>query len=71
MIRVAPDDARVLDPIPPDLSRKEFRQVLEARLEAASDRLLQEAAASPDAPPLPPTAVARLAELAGKAGSAA
>ncbi|MBN9265738.1 MAG: 1-acyl-sn-glycerol-3-phosphate acyltransferase [Hyphomicrobium sp.] len=54
----------ILDPIPPGLSRKEFRAVLEARLEAASDRLLQEAAAAPDAPPLPPTAVARLAELA-------
>jgi 1-acyl-sn-glycerol-3-phosphate acyltransferase len=61
----------ILDPIPPGLSRKEFRQVLEARLEVASDRLLQEAAAAPDAPPLPPTAVARLAELAGKAGSVA
>src|SRR5690606_18009991 len=54
----------ILDPIPPGLSRKEFRHVLEGRLEAASDRLLQEAAAAPDAPPLPPTPVARLAELA-------
>jgi 1-acyl-sn-glycerol-3-phosphate acyltransferase len=54
----------ILDPIPPGLSRKEFRQVLEARLEAASDRLLQEAAAAPGAPPLAPTAAARLAELA-------
>lgn len=33
-----------LDPIPPGLPRKEFRALLEARLEAACDRLLAEAA---------------------------
>lgn len=31
-----------LDPIPPGLPRKEFRAVLEARLEAASQRLVEE-----------------------------
>jgi 1-acyl-sn-glycerol-3-phosphate acyltransferase len=60
----------ILDPIPPGLNRKEFRRELEARLEAASDRLLREAAAAPDAPPLPPSAVARLAELARQGGVA-
>ena len=59
----------ILDPISPGLNRKEFRRELEARLEAASDRLLQEAAAAADAPPLPPTAVARLAELAHQGGA--
>jgi 1-acyl-sn-glycerol-3-phosphate acyltransferase len=54
----------ILDPIPPGLNRKDFRRELEARLEAAGDRLLQEAASAPDAPPLPETAVKRLAELA-------
>jgi 1-acyl-sn-glycerol-3-phosphate acyltransferase len=54
----------ILDPIPPGLNRKDFRRELEARLEAASDRLLHEAASAPDAPPLPETAVKRLAELA-------
>lgn len=52
-----------LDPIPPGLPRKEFRALLEARLEAACDRLLAEAAARPPVPPLPDEAALRLAEL--------
>jgi 1-acyl-sn-glycerol-3-phosphate acyltransferase len=50
----------ILDPIPPGLPRAEFRQRLETALEAASDRLLLEAAASPRSPPLPEEARNRL-----------
>ena len=52
-------------PIPPGLPREVFMARLIERMEAASDRLLQRAAAAPDAPPLPESARARLAELAG------
>jgi 1-acyl-sn-glycerol-3-phosphate acyltransferase len=49
-----------LDPLPPGLSRKDYRAALEARLEAACDRLIAEAARSTDAPPLPAEAAARI-----------
>jgi 1-acyl-sn-glycerol-3-phosphate acyltransferase len=49
----------ILDPIPPGLPREEFRTVLEARIEGASDRLIAEAARSPDPPPIPPEALQR------------
>lgn len=42
-----------LDPIPPGLPRSDFRTILEARIEAASERLIVEAAASATPPPLP------------------
>jgi 1-acyl-sn-glycerol-3-phosphate acyltransferase len=42
----------ILDPIQPGLRRGAFRQELETALEAACDRLLAEAAASADPPPL-------------------
>ena len=58
-------EVEVLDPIPPGLPREVFMARLIERMEAASDRLLQRAAAAPDAPPLPESARARLAELAG------
>ncbi len=42
-----------LEPIPPGLPRKEFRKLLEARLEEACTRLISEAAATEPAPPIP------------------
>jgi 1-acyl-sn-glycerol-3-phosphate acyltransferase len=55
----------VLEPIPPGLPRAEFRKLVEARIEAACDRLLREAASAPRPPPLPPEAVTRLAATKG------
>jgi 1-acyl-sn-glycerol-3-phosphate acyltransferase len=45
-----------LDPIEPGLSRNSFLERLQAAIEPASDRLVAEAAAAPDAPPIPDTA---------------
>lgn len=45
-----------LDPLPPGMDRRQFRAELERRIETATDRLIAEAAASPDAPPLPKSA---------------
>jgi len=42
-----------LEPIPPGLARKEFKKVLEDRIESASNRLIEEAARSPCPPPVP------------------
>lgn len=55
-----------LPPIEPGLDSRSFLARLEGVIEAASDRLLAEAASAPGAPPLPPQAEARLAAL-GKA----
>lgn len=55
--------ARFLPPIPPGLGKEEFMARLVAETETEVDRLLVEAAAAPDAPPLPETARKRLAEL--------
>ena len=57
--------ARFLPPIPPGLAKEEFMARLIGETEAACDRLLVEAAAAPNPPPLPPTALRRLAELRG------
>lgn len=42
-----------LAPIPPGLPRAQFRKTIEVALEAASARLIAEAAASSDPPPIP------------------
>ncbi len=42
-----------LEPIPPGLDRRTFRSTLETRIEAATARLLAEAAASERPPPMP------------------
>jgi len=55
--------ARFLPPIEAGLPKEVFRERLIAETEAACDRLLIEAARSPNPPPLPPTAVRRLAKL--------
>ncbi len=52
-----------LPPIPPGLDSKTFLARLEAAIEGGSDRLLAEAAASANPPPLPEEAKARLAVL--------
>lgn len=52
-----------LDPVPPGLPRKEFRALIELRLEQASDRLLREAAHAVPAHALGPEAQQRLATL--------
>jgi 1-acyl-sn-glycerol-3-phosphate acyltransferase len=57
--------ARVLPPIPPGLSKEEFRERLIRDTETACDELLVEAATGANPPPLPETARARLAELGG------
>lgn len=44
-----------LDPLPPGLPRAEFRRKIEAAIEEATDRLIAEAAAAPNPPPLPET----------------
>src|SRR5262245_58378127 len=43
----------ILDPVPPGLPRPEARALIEARIEAACARLLAEARAAPNPPPLP------------------
>jgi 1-acyl-sn-glycerol-3-phosphate acyltransferase len=45
-----------LDPMPPGMDRRQFRVELERRIEAASDRLIAEAAGSARPPPLPDSA---------------
>jgi len=42
----------VLDPIPPGLPRAQARALIQERIEAACDRLIEEARAAPDPPPL-------------------
>ena len=42
----------VLEPIAPGMPRKQFRALIESRIEAATQRLIEEAAAAPDPPPL-------------------
>jgi 1-acyl-sn-glycerol-3-phosphate acyltransferase len=49
-----------LDPLPPGLPRKVFRERIEAAIEDASLKLIAEAAGSARPPPLPDAAVARL-----------
>jgi 1-acyl-sn-glycerol-3-phosphate acyltransferase len=53
-----------LDPIPPGLDSKTFLSTLIARIEPATDRLMAEAAASANPPPIPAAAAARIAALA-------
>jgi 1-acyl-sn-glycerol-3-phosphate acyltransferase len=52
-----------LPPIPPGLAPRAFLKELETAIEAASDRLLQEAWKSRKRPPFPPVARARVAAL--------
>jgi 1-acyl-sn-glycerol-3-phosphate acyltransferase len=49
----------ILDPIPAGVARKDFRAMLQARIEAASNRLIVEAASSPTPPPVAPDVLAR------------
>lgn len=42
-----------LEPIPPGLPRQEFKARLQDAIEAATERLIAEAAASPNPPPMP------------------
>lgn len=56
----------ILDPVPPGGGREAFRTGVQEAIEAASDRLLAEAAADPKAPPLRETARRRLAEMNGQ-----
>ncbi len=53
----------VLEPIPPGLDSKSFLARLIATIEPASDRLVAEAAASPNPPPIPAEAAARIAGI--------
>lgn len=60
-----------LPPIPPGLDSRTFLARLEAAIEGGSDRLLAEAAAAANPPPLPPEARARLASLSDSSDTAA
>jgi len=42
-----------LKPMPAGMPRKKFREEIEARLEVASARLIEEAACGPNPPPIP------------------
>jgi len=55
----------ILDPIPPGLPRDEFRAELEARIEAAANRLIVEAARSADPPPIAGDVLKRAQAAAG------
>ncbi|MEL6819255.1 MAG: 1-acyl-sn-glycerol-3-phosphate acyltransferase [Pseudomonadota bacterium] len=63
-------ELKFLEPIPPGLSRSEFMETLEERLETASDALLLEAADKANAPPLSPTTQKRVDVLRNAAGRA-
>ena len=43
----------ILDPIPPGLARAEARRLIQERIEAACERLIEEARAAANPPPLP------------------
>ena len=49
----------ILEPLPAGMSRASFRAELESRIEAASNRLIVEAARSPNPPPIPPDVLRR------------
>ena len=53
----------ILPPIEPGLERDELARILQERIEAASDRLLLEAAESETPPPFPELAARRLAAI--------
>ena len=50
----------ILDPLPPGMERRRFRAELEASIEAASARLIAEAAASGRSPPIAPQVLVHL-----------
>ena len=49
----------ILDPLPPRLPRRAFKDELQRRIEAASSRLIIEAARASDPPPIPAEVLAR------------
>lgn len=49
----------ILDPLPAGLPRREFKREMEQRIEAASNRLILEAARSSNPPPIAPDALVR------------
>ena len=53
----------ILDPIAPGMRRAEFRKTVELRIEAACDRLIEEAARSSQPPPLPDETRLRLDKI--------
>jgi 1-acyl-sn-glycerol-3-phosphate acyltransferase len=59
----------ILPPIPPGLDMQSFQARLVSTIETASDRLLLEAAARSDAPPLEPLAASRVQHLRAEAES--
>lgn len=58
-----------LEPIPAGLPRKAFKAELERRLEAASNRLIAEAAGSAQPPPVPVSNAAVVSSLPDKSGT--
>lgn len=56
----------ILDPLPADLPRSEFRAVLESRIEAAANRLIIEAARSENPPPIAADVLARAEAAAAR-----
>jgi 1-acyl-sn-glycerol-3-phosphate acyltransferase len=51
----------ILDPVPPGLPRAQARALIQERIESACARLIAEAQAAPNPPPLPSEAAARAA----------
>jgi 1-acyl-sn-glycerol-3-phosphate acyltransferase len=52
----------ILDPLPAGLPRAEFRSELQRRIETASNRLIVEAARSPEPPPIAPEVLIKAEE---------
>jgi 1-acyl-sn-glycerol-3-phosphate acyltransferase len=59
----------ILDPIPANLPRAEFRDELQARIEAAASRLIVEAARSSEPPPSPADVLRRAEGAATKSNT--
>ena len=56
----------ILDPLPPGLPRREFKHLLQDRIEATAARLILEAEQAPNPPPITPEALAHAQEAASR-----
>ncbi len=56
----------ILDPLPPGLPRREFKHLLQDRIETAAARLILEAEQAPNPPPIAPEALARAQDAASR-----
>lgn len=56
----------ILDPLPPGLPRREFKHLLQDRIETTGARLILEAELAPNPPPIAPEALARAQDAASR-----